>query len=47
MQSFQISVPDELLNDLKLRLARTRWPSEVNGLGMDLWHEPLIYQGAG
>lgn len=33
MQSFQISVPDELLNDLKLRLVRTRWPSEVNHSG--------------
>jgi pimeloyl-ACP methyl ester carboxylesterase len=33
MQPFQISVPDELLNDLKQRLARTRWPGEVTDSG--------------
>jgi len=33
MQSFRISVPDELLSDLKQRLGRTRWPGEVAGSG--------------
>jgi pimeloyl-ACP methyl ester carboxylesterase len=35
MQPFRISVPDELLDDLKQRLARTRWPGEVTGSGWD------------
>ena len=33
MESFHISVPDEMLDDLKQRLARTRWPGEVTDSG--------------
>jgi pimeloyl-ACP methyl ester carboxylesterase len=30
---FRIAVPDAVLNDLKERLARTRWPDQVEGSG--------------
>ncbi len=33
MESFHIQVPDEVLDDLKRRLAQTRWPGEVTGSG--------------
>jgi pimeloyl-ACP methyl ester carboxylesterase len=33
MQSFRIDVPQDVLDDLKQRLARTRWPGEVTGSG--------------
>ncbi len=32
---FQISVPQSVLDDLQVRLARTRWPDEVVGAGWD------------
>jgi len=35
VHSFQINVPQEVLNDLSMRLARTRWPDEVEGTGWD------------
>jgi pimeloyl-ACP methyl ester carboxylesterase len=35
MQPLHISVPDEVLDDLKQRLARTRFPGEVTGSGWD------------
>ena len=33
MQTFQIHVPDDVLADLQNRLARTRWPDEIPGVG--------------
>lgn len=35
MRSFQIQIPRETLDDLRHRLARTRWPDEVTGAGWD------------
>ena len=34
-QPFQIDVPQTVLEDLQERLARTRWPDEVEGAGWD------------
>lgn len=33
VEPFRVSVPDVTLDDLKERLARTRWPDEVRGAG--------------
>ncbi|AKB77139.1 Epoxide hydrolase [Methanosarcina horonobensis HB-1 = JCM 15518] len=35
IQPFQIDIPQAVLQDLKERLARTRWPDEVKGAGWD------------
>lgn len=35
IQPFQINVPQAVLQDLRKRLARTRWPDEVEGAGWD------------
>ncbi len=35
MQPFQINVPQPVLDDLQQRLARTRWPDEIEGAGWD------------
>ena len=32
---FKIDVPDDILQDLNERLARTRWPDEIPGSGWD------------
>ena len=32
---FKVEVPDNVLQDLKERLARTRWPDEIPGSGWD------------
>ncbi len=34
-QPFKIEVPEEILDDLRERLARTRWPDEIEGAGWD------------
>jgi len=34
-RQFRVHVPDEVLADLRERLARTRWPDEVEGAGWD------------
>jgi pimeloyl-ACP methyl ester carboxylesterase len=34
-EPFEIAVPDEVLDDLRDRLARTRWPDEIPGRGWD------------
>ena len=31
IRPFRVEVPDEALDDLRDRLGRTRWPSEVPG----------------
>jgi len=33
LQSFRVSVADEILEDLRQRLAHTRWPDEPAGAG--------------
>lgn len=35
IQPFQINIPQAVLQDLKERLAQTRWPDEVEGAGWD------------
>ena len=35
VQPFKIEVPDAVLEDLRERLARTRWPDEIPGSGWD------------
>jgi epoxide hydrolase len=35
VQPYRIAVPDAVLTDLRERLARTRWPSEIPGTGWD------------
>ncbi len=35
-EPFQLRIPDEVLDDLRERLARTRWPDEVAGSGWQL-----------
>lgn len=32
---FKIAVPNSVLRDLKERLAKTRWPDQINGAGWD------------
>jgi microsomal epoxide hydrolase len=34
-EPFEIAVPDEVLDDLRERLVRTRWPDEIPGRGWD------------
>ena len=35
IQSFTIDIPQATLDDLHARLARTRWPDEMEGAGWD------------
>ncbi len=35
IQPFQVNIPQSTLDDLQERLARTRWPDEVEGAGWD------------
>src|ERR1700738_4347154 len=35
IQPFKITIPQSTLDDLRERLARTRWPDEVQGAGWD------------
>jgi microsomal epoxide hydrolase len=40
MTPFTVAVPDEVLDDLRERLARTRWPVAVEGVGWDRGTDP-------
>jgi pimeloyl-ACP methyl ester carboxylesterase len=42
VEPFEIALPDEVLADLRERIARTRWPDEIEGMG---WEQgtPLEY----
>ena len=40
LQPFRIDLPDSVLEDLKTRLARTRWPDEIPGAGWDYGSNP-------
>jgi len=42
VESFKIAVDDAVLSDLKMRLARTRWPDEIDGAGWD-YGVPVAY----
>jgi len=33
MEPFTVNVSDEILEDLRVRLARTRWPDQVDQAG--------------
>jgi len=35
IQSFKVNIPQATLDDLRERLARTRWPDAVEGAGWD------------
>ena len=35
LHPFTIAVPDEVLDDLRSRLAGTRWPDQIPGIGWD------------
>ena len=35
IEPFAISIPDDVLADLRARIARTRWPDEVVSIGWD------------
>jgi epoxide hydrolase len=35
IQPFYVDIPQATLDDLRERLARTRWPDEVEGAGWD------------
>ncbi len=43
-QPFKINVPEEILADLRERLAHTRWPDEVDGAGWDYGTELTYMQ---
>src|SRR5512145_641488 len=45
MKPFTISVPDEVLRDLRERLERTRWPDQVEGAGWDYGTELSYLRG--
>ena len=36
VKPFTITVEDRILDDLRQRLAETRWPDEIPGTGWDL-----------
>jgi pimeloyl-ACP methyl ester carboxylesterase len=40
MEPFRIAVPDAVLDDLRERVARTRWPTTVEGVGWDRGTDP-------
>ncbi|HST67609.1 MAG TPA: epoxide hydrolase, partial [Mycobacteriales bacterium] len=40
MEPFRIDVPDAVLDDLRDRLLRTRWPAEIKGVGWDRGTDP-------
>ena len=40
---FKVDVPDATLQDLKDRLARTRWPDEIPGSGWGLRVQPGLH----
>jgi microsomal epoxide hydrolase len=39
IQPFEVHVPDAVLDDLRERLARTRWPDQIDGAGWDYGSE--------
>ena len=45
-EPFKIHVPDEVLNDMRERLARTRFPSEIPGSGWDYGTNLGLHQTA-
>jgi hypothetical protein len=41
-EPFTLHVPDEVLDDLRVRLERTRWPDEVADAGVELVAEQRV-----
>ena len=45
IQSFQVDIADEVLQDLRMRLERTRWPDTVEDAGWDYGaHLPYLQE---
>ena len=42
MERFRIQVSDKVLDDLRVRLRRTRWPDQVPGVGWVAWYLYII-----
>lgn len=45
IRPFRVEVPEEVLNDLRDRLARTRWPDQIPGSGWDYGTDLAYLQG--
>ncbi len=46
MRPFKIDIPQSQLDDLKQRLAATRWPDEMPGVGWSRGAAAGLHQGA-
>ena len=42
LRPFRVEVPDAVLEDLRDRLARTRWPDQIPELGLGLRHRSRV-----
>ena len=45
VRPFEISVPSDVLEDLRERLRRTRWPDSVPGMGWEQGTPPEALRG--
>ena len=45
IRPFRVEVPEAVLDDLRDRLARTRWPDQIPGIGLGLRHRPRVPAG--
>jgi pimeloyl-ACP methyl ester carboxylesterase len=44
VEPFEVSVPEHVVSDLRDRLARTRWPDQLSGVGWDYGTERSVVQ---
>src|SRR3569833_924363 len=44
IEPFSVQVPDDVLDDLRARLARTRWPDQIPGTGWEYGTELAYLQ---
>lgn len=47
VQPFTVSIPQATLDDLRDRLARTRWPDEIAGMGWEYGTDPIYLRALG
>ena len=47
VQPFTVSIPQATLDDLRDRLARTRWPDEIAGMGWEYGTDPVYLRALG